>query len=156
MRLLCWLALASAALAAPAPRPAGAPKDPAAALEGTWAALSYEGDGDYMPSPEAVRTAKLVLTKKGWCREEFREGKITFQSHFTTYRVSAIREPWKLDFVLRDPYDGNEVFYRGICELKGDTLRLCYTLKPYGPRPDSFKAPKGSRRVPSVWRREKK
>ncbi len=119
------------------------------------------GKGGYIPSVEALKTGRLILKcnphmrlhPDAWSREEFREGKITIQSHFTGFRVDPSCQPKAIDFVIRD-VDGNEVCYRGIYELKGNTLRICQTVKANGPRPARFEAPKGSQRVLEVWRRE--
>jgi uncharacterized protein (TIGR03067 family) len=138
------------------------------ALEGTWAAVSYTGDGEgnifgeggYTPSAEALKTGKLILKynetlqldPKEWSREEFHEGKIVIQSSFTGYGVDSTIQPKAIDFILRD-VDGNEILYRGIYELKGGSLQVCRTVKPNGPRPAKFEAEKCSEKVLAVWRR---
>ncbi len=141
----------------------------ATALEGHWAAVSYSGDGEvgivggtggYIPSVEALKTGKLILKSNRklmldpneWSREEFHEGKLIVEDSFTGFRVDPSCQPKAIDFFLRD-VDGNEVLYRGVYELKGNTLRICRTLTPNGPCPAEFTAEKGSKTVLAVWRR---
>lgn len=138
------------------------PKNDTKPLAGTWTAVSYSGDceagavgqGGYLPSADALKTGRLLLRSNDWSREEFHEGNVTIQNSFTTYRVDPTKEPPAIDFVLIDPYDRNEILFPGIYELKGNTLRICRTVKPNGPRPTTFEAEKGSGKVLAVWRRD--
>jgi uncharacterized protein (TIGR03067 family) len=151
--------------------PSDGPKaEGAAALEGTWAAVSYIGqgepgtfrDGGYFPTTAGIKTGRLILRRNDepiydrdhFCREEFRDGSLRTESSWTTYRVNTGRDPKAIDFVLKVPEpQSKEIVYRGVYELEGDTLRICYSLDLNGPRPTEFSAPQGSKRVLAVWRR---
>jgi uncharacterized protein (TIGR03067 family) len=142
----------------------------AAALEGTWSLVSYKCEGVpsedpiYTPSPEAFKTGKLILRRNEAgnsdldhrSSEEFREGGTTVGTWWTLYRVYPKYTPKAIDFVNTNPTYGLELAYPGIYELKGDTLRICRSLKWNGPRPSQFRAPKGSSRVLAVWTRVKR
>jgi uncharacterized protein (TIGR03067 family) len=130
--------------------------DGPAALIGQWAAVSFDGDwdGTYTPSGDAIKTGTLTLRQKGYTQYEFREGKLTWQSTWTSFRVDTKAQPHAIDFIVSDGESG-ELVSRGIYELKGDTLRICRTVKKGGDRPTKFAAEKGSGRELSVWTRKK-
>jgi uncharacterized protein (TIGR03067 family) len=154
------LAALCVAAAPPARGPEGAKPDERG-LEGVWSAASYSRDGEVL-SAEALKSGRLILRRnekrdlrpENYSREEFREGKVTVVDSFSAFRVDARAEPRSIDFVLTDPYTGEDTLvYRGIYELKGATLRICRNVHPGGPRPRKFEAGKGSGRVLSAWRR---
>ena len=130
--------------------------DSPAALVGQWAAVTFDGDWDgiYTPSGDAIKTGTLTLRQKGYSKYEFHEGKIAWESSWTSFRVDTKAKPHTIDFVL-SAGEGSELVSRGIYELKGETLRICRTIKLGGDRPTKFAAEKGSGRELSVWTRKK-
>ena len=70
--------------------------------------------------------------------------------------MNTDHDPKAIDLVLKAPPPWPvdiDTVYRGVYELEGNTLRICYSLVANGLRPTEFSAPQGSKRVLAVWRR---
>jgi uncharacterized protein (TIGR03067 family) len=139
-----WQLLTSVlVLAAPAPAEEG--KKDAEKIQGTWTVVSMERGGEKGPE-DKVKDVKFVITDGLiTIKEPKREEKANF-------KLDPTKNPKTIDFT---PEKGKEGVAQGIYELKGDTLKLCFT-KPGGARPAEFATKAGTEQALIVLHREKK
>lgn len=130
--------------------PDGAFTEELKAMTGTWKPVSAENNG--FPSAEGdLRGTRWVRDADGtWA---FRRDDKTI----LTWKVKAIdaaKRPKAIDIEVADgPHKGT--VYKGIYDLDGDTLRICFALPDRAERPTEFKAGKGSVCALSEFTREK-
>ena len=128
--------------------PADAVKKDLALLEGEWAMVSGERDGQALPE-EYVKTGKRVA-KDGVSTVTIGD-MVLMKSKFT---IDPAKTPKAIDFVgLEGPTAGQKL--HGIYELDGDTVRFCFAPADKD-RPTDFTTKEGSGRTLSVWKRAKK
>jgi uncharacterized protein (TIGR03067 family) len=123
--------------ATPAPPEAdGGSRDPDLdRLQGTWQIVDTEYDGERLPEEGRDYSWEFGADKYTIkYRDKFQE--------LWAVRLDSGRDPKTINSV-NDPTGARLL---GIYELTGDTLRVCYDLTRNG-RPDTFTAPKGSRRA---------
>jgi uncharacterized protein (TIGR03067 family) len=120
-------------------------------LQGTWIGRSAEADG-LRADPELVKQALLVV--KGnraiiIAPTGMRNGEVSTME--CTVTLNTRLKPNEIDLTEI----GHRVEpIRGIYELKGDTLKICFG--GFGDkRPEEFKAPKGSELALGVYTRER-
>jgi uncharacterized protein (TIGR03067 family) len=133
MRFAATLLIPLGALALGAAKPA----DDAKKLEGTWAVVWREYDGqksedlnDVLVGQEytvAIQGGVFEVTRDGYSVE----GPLTL-------KVDGSKKPKAVDFVDKK----GRLVYQGIYRIKGDRLTLCYG--PAGQRPGKFASPKDS------------
>jgi uncharacterized protein (TIGR03067 family) len=128
--------------------PADAVKKDLAQLEGDWAMVSGERDGQALPE-EYVKTATRVA--KDQVSTVTIGGMVVMKSKYT---IDPSKKPKAIDFeAVEGEAKGSKL--HGIYELDGDTLKFC--LAPADKdRPTEFTAKEGSGRTMSVWKRAKK
>lgn len=114
-------------LAAPAPKKSD--EEPPAKLDGTWIVESFEGPKDEAPPG----TITLLFT----------DGKIKVMESMgkgggedAGYTVDMSKKPATIDI---KPEKGPDKLVQGIIEVKGDTMRLCFS-KDGADRPTEFKS----------------
>jgi uncharacterized protein (TIGR03067 family) len=119
---------------------AGKPADDAKKLEGNWAVVSREYDGQKPLDINDLLTAQeYTVAIKGGTLEITRDG---YPAEVPlTLTVDGSQKPRAVD--LLDPK--GQLIYEGIYRLKGDQLQLCYG--PAGQRPKKFASQKDSK----VW-----
>ena len=123
----------AAALAVLAVVGAGATQtDDGETIQGTWEVVSVSDNGEKAPA-EKVKGARMVITKN----------EITIlvggrKQSTSTYRLAPAERPKQID--LRE----GERHLKGIYDLRGDTLRLCFNENEAGPRPTAFESKKGT------------
>lgn len=118
-----------------------------ARLEGEWAMVSAERDGQRLPDTlvkNSHRTCKGGETTVMIGSQLFMKAKIT---------VDPSKKPKAIDYLLTDGLDKGKT-QLGIYELNGDTLKTCFSA-PGKPRPGDFTTAAGSGRTLSVWKRAK-
>jgi uncharacterized protein (TIGR03067 family) len=131
-RMLLAALLVSVAQHSAAQAPGKTPEAELKRLEGQWRVVAYEVDG--MQSDEVKVVAR------------FAKGKMTLlapapeRSPEFTLTIDPSKSPSWMDLTTQT----GEVTYRGIYELKGDTLRVVSQTKAEGARPAVFGAAKGS------------
>lgn len=107
-------------------------------LEGTWKAVSIESNGQPL-DPKEVAFHRL----------EIKGNTLTIiigdQGGLHTYTLDPKKNPKTIDIGK----------LKGIYELKGDTLELCYALESTGKRPAEFGTKKGTDTTYGVWKRAK-
>jgi uncharacterized protein (TIGR03067 family) len=120
------------------------------ALAGTWRPISAENNG--------VKSPEESLKDVRWDRDA--DGKWTLRRDGKAVLVWAVKSldptttPKAIDIeVASGAHEG--VVYRGIYELDGDTLRICFALPDKPVRPTEFSAVKGSARALAEFKREK-
>ena len=116
------------ALAAPASKEAGKPA-PAAdyAIVGEWVVDSHVASGK--PLLHFGKVERVTITRDRW--------KVTKESEFESYvSLDGAKDAPQIDVWLPD--QEGEVRCRGIYQLDGDTLTVCYTLGP--DRPTKFES----------------
>jgi uncharacterized protein (TIGR03067 family) len=120
------------------------------ALAGTWRPVSAENNGYQAPDEDLKGTR--------WTRDA--DGKWTMRRGdealvwWAVKTIDATKNPRSIDIeVTAGPHKG--VIYRGIYELDGDTLRICFALPERTERPTEFSARKGSICALSEFKREK-
>jgi uncharacterized protein (TIGR03067 family) len=117
----------------------GAPKpaDDAKELEGTWAVVWREYDGQKSEDVDDLLVAQeYTVTIKAGVFEVMRD---VYPAEVPlTLKVDAAKHPKAVDFADKE----GRLVYQGIYKLKGDRLNLCYG--PAGQRPEKFESKKDS------------
>jgi uncharacterized protein (TIGR03067 family) len=115
-------------------------------LEGTWRAVAAEMGGKKMDrDPRQTDLAvfrgdrnTLIVRSPGW--------EVKFEN---TFAIDPTKDPKWIDVTrITDKQS-----WRGIYELKGDTLRMVFTAAPGGARPAAFKTREGSQEVLFTYQR---
>ena len=144
-KLVAMVALSGVVGAEP---PSDAVKKELARLEGEWAMVSGERDGQTLPE-EYVKTGTRVA-KDGVSTVTI-AGMVVMKSKYT---IDPTKKPKAVDFEATEgEAEGKKI--RGIYELDGDTVKFCVAA-PDKDRPTEFTAKEGSGWTLSVWRRAKK
>jgi uncharacterized protein (TIGR03067 family) len=117
-------------------------------LQGEWAMVSGEADGQSVPE-SMLSQAKRVC--KGSETTVTMGGQLMMKAKFT---VDPSKKPKTIDYeVLDGPTKGKK--HLGIYEFDGDKVKFCFGA-PDAERPSDFVSKSGDRRTSSVWKREKK
>lgn len=110
-----------------------------AKLDGSWTVVAAVFGGENLPD-EIVKTIKVTMA----------DGKVTMEmmgeTKEGTYKADLSKTPATLDVAM----DGKQM--RGICLLKGDTLKVCMADGGEG-RPSEFKSEAGSQTVLMTMKR---
>jgi uncharacterized protein (TIGR03067 family) len=146
MRIL--LAFTAAILLVAAEPPADAVKKDLAALEGDWAMVSAERDGQAVPA-EYVKAGKREF-KDGKVKVSF--GDMVFLE--ATVTIDPSKKPKHMDYDVTDGAAKGQK-QLGIYEIDGDTIKFCFASADQG-RPTDFTTKEGSGRTASVWKKVKK
>ena len=109
-------------------------------IQGAWKVVSWELGGE----PAPPNGARLVFTDQTG-RLEAPDG-----AYLMTFELDPSRDPKTMDLVLM--WMGSAPA-KGIYELKGDELRICYSWG-WLPRPTAFTTRPGAREMLYVLRRE--
>jgi RNA polymerase sigma-70 factor (ECF subfamily) len=129
----------------PAKEAAQAPKDEEK-LQGTWAAVEAERNGEKAPDEE-IKGIKLSFEGK----------RITLgrggDNHEGTFKLDPTQKPKTIDVLPEDGPEKDKTI-RGIYSLEGDTLKLCIDDIGEQARPTEFTTTAGSHLVVIVLRRE--
>ena len=122
-----------------------------AALQGTWAPVSSESDGN----PDAEEDYKQYrLTFEGDGFTVRRGGDVHLKG---TYKLEAGQTPRRIDMTCTEGPDGGDVkMLKGIYEVKGDELKWCFAPPDGGERPTEFGSKSGSGHIFATLKREKK
>lgn len=102
-------------------------------LEGTWKAVKAERNGKPF---DRIVGDKLVFKGKSLTIVSKKEEKGTF-------KLDTSKKPIHIDIM---PEDGNEKTVKGIVELKGKTLTICFA-QPGNERPTKFESTQGVAKV---------
>jgi uncharacterized protein (TIGR03067 family) len=112
------------------------------AFVGTWVILEAELGGQKLPD-ENTKGAKLILD----------EGKYRFQNDQGEYKLYPGEKIRPMDIMGRKGPKKGKTFL-SICELEGDTLKICYDLARKT-RPKEFKTEAGTRQFLVTYKRDK-
>jgi uncharacterized protein (TIGR03067 family) len=128
--------------------PADAVKEEMALLDGEWAMVSGERDGQAVPE-EFVKTGKRSVKDA--------ETSITINDMVVMkakFTIDPSKKPKTIDYTVTEGQaKGAKVL--GIYQLDGDTVKFCFGA-PDKERPTDFTAKEGSGRTLSSWKRMKK
>jgi uncharacterized protein (TIGR03067 family) len=117
-------------LAAPAPKKSD--EEPTAKLDGEWVVESFEGAPGDAPPPGTITMrfadGKINITEPGGKGKTEEAG----------YSVDMTKKPATID-IKKKPDKGPEELVQGIIEIKGDTMKLCFS-RDGATRPTAFKA----------------
>ncbi len=121
-------------------------KDDKDAIVGTWGFVSGERDGEQ--APDELKTMKLAF-KEGdkatlTIKDDTKEAK---------YKLDAAKKPREIALTVTE--NGKEETVRGIYELDGDNLKICFPADPAGETPKEFTGKKGSNQMLVVLKRSK-
>jgi uncharacterized protein (TIGR03067 family) len=105
----------------------------AAAVEGTWAMTSFNGQ----PPPEGA--PELTLTFTGDKYHQTVGGEVNERG---TFKVDASKKPMTLDLAITEGGDAGKS-QLGIVEVTGDTIRAAFGAPGDGPRPTDFAVKEG-------------
>lgn len=109
--------------------------DPAK-LIGTWSYVSGEKNGETLDE-EHFKGQTVIVTKES----------ITLKSADATfvlkYEIDATKAPVEINLTITESPFGAGPMARGIIELKGDSLKICYPPME-GPTPTKFESKAGS------------
>jgi uncharacterized protein (TIGR03067 family) len=138
------------------PEASGDPRDDAftkelKAMAGTWNPIAAENNG-YKSTEENLRDTRWIRDPDGnWAFQ--RDDKTVLK--WVVKKIDATKKPKAIDIeVATGEHQGT--IYRGIYELDGDTLRICFALPDRAERPTEFSARKGSNCALSEFKRVKK
>jgi uncharacterized protein (TIGR03067 family) len=110
-------------------------------LQGTWQVIAAENEGESNKEEAKQYTWDFQANKYTInCNGKFAE--------LYTVKLNSGTKPKTIDSTF---HLGGKLM--GIYEINGDTLKICYDLTRRG-RPESFTAPKGSRRVVYILQRQ--
>jgi uncharacterized protein (TIGR03067 family) len=132
--VLTGVVLAAAALAARAEEK----KTDAARILGTWLIVSGEDSGKAVP-PEKIKNSAVVIEKDTLHVRDGNNKKVWE----VRYRLDPGKDPRAIDMTLEEGELKGKLS-KGIYDLQGDTLKLCYAL-PGEDRPVAFTTKPGSR-----------
>jgi uncharacterized protein (TIGR03067 family) len=119
-----------------------------AQLDGEWAMVSGEIDGQAMP--EEMRKTATRVVKDGETTVTV-GGQLFMKAKFA---IDPAKKPKTIDYTMTGgPTQGKTQL--GIYELDGDTVKFCFS-GPGKDRPTDFTTKEGSGRTLSVWKRVKK
>jgi uncharacterized protein (TIGR03067 family) len=155
------MALAVCACCAPAARPDEKPKTDRDRLQGSWTfvALSLFGNQapqDYLTKLRAEIDGKRLVIKPGLLVESSSEQpEVEWKLGSTdgdqfTFELDATAKPKAIDITV--VVNGEKVTLKGIYELDGDALKICFGEQ----RPKDFSAESTARTVFYVLKRDKK
>lgn len=114
------------------------PKSDEDLLQGQWKVTVLEVDGERIEDP----FSGLHEFKGDW-----------YQNH--KFRLNAKAKPKEIDHTVEDPALPKPLIIKGIYELDGDNLKICW-MRPGGVgRPKDFTAKKDSRHAVLVLKRVK-
>jgi uncharacterized protein (TIGR03067 family) len=117
-------------------------------LKGTWQLTSEVKDGEARPE-DYVKSIQLSFDSKGeWTVKK--DGDVIFKG---TSKLDPAQKPKHLDLTLTVPEENKGLQVQGIYEVKGDQLRICWTIN--GDRPTEFEAKDASGRTYAVFKRAK-
>jgi len=126
-------------------------KEPAtngsAKLEGTWAIVSVEIDGNPL-AMDKLKESRLTIHGKDY---SFKLGDVHLEF---TYRLDASRSPNAIDLIVAAGPEKGKV-YHGICKLEKDRYQICRTTVPGKARPTEFATRRNSGLMIVVWQHEK-
>jgi uncharacterized protein (TIGR03067 family) len=118
-------------------------------LEGTWQGVKTIENGN-----EAEDAADYKLTFKG---ETFTLYKGTEQQFKGTYKTDTKKKPHEMDSTVTEgPEQLKDKVTKGIYEVKGDALKMCFAGPGKDNRPTEFAAPAGSELIFLTFKRVKK
>jgi uncharacterized protein (TIGR03067 family) len=100
-------------------------------LQGQWTVESLEANGEKLPADEAKKM-KLTIKDNNWTLDR---GDDTTKG---TIKLAPTKNPKEFDALL----EGSSDAVLGLYEIKGDTLKMCWT-NPGGERPSAFKGDDG-------------
>jgi len=118
-----------------------------AKLEGTWAIVSVEIDGNPLPM-DKLKESRLTIHGKQY---SFQLGETHLEF---TYRRDASRSPNAIDLIVAAGPEKGKV-YHGICKLEKDRYEICRTTVPGKARPTEFATRPNSGLMIVVWQHEK-
>ncbi len=147
------LVLVEAKAQDPPPKPATPAVDPKPAqadldkLQGFWDCKSWVYDGNRPEHNgqdfESIYDGnQITLKRKG---REYRHGIVTLNPNRSPKAVNT----WDLDGPFADRTN------RGIYEIDGDKLKVCFALDPNGDRPTEFSSEPGSKRLYLIYERRR-
>jgi uncharacterized protein (TIGR03067 family) len=118
-------------------------------IRGNWEVTSAEMDG-FRVSMDPGRFTLVIDRETIHSEREFDEA--DFMGG-TEYRLEPSRSPKAINLIPNRGLYRHETL-RGIYRVEGDTLTLCFAMKPTGERPKEFTAPRWSKRVLFVLKRK--
>jgi uncharacterized protein (TIGR03067 family) len=114
-------------------------------VTGTWFCVAATINGKPL-SESAVKKLRLTMTATRYKTE--RADEVLFDS---TYRLDTTKAPARINMVgTEGDLIGKEA--QGIIAVKGDTLKICYTM-PGKPRPTAFASLTNSEAYLIVWQK---
>lgn len=116
-------------------------------MEGDWAAVSMEVDGQKVPDEDAMAYFRSV---KG---DEYTVSRYRKVAGKGKIKLDATKKPRAID-ALPAGAAGEGKSLLGIYEFDGKKLKLCFS-RPGKDRPTEFRSKEGSGHTLTVWQREK-
>jgi uncharacterized protein (TIGR03067 family) len=120
-------------------------QDDAARLQGAWAIISVEVEGNPL-AMDKLSDARLFVKGE---RYSFRLDGMELE---LTFRMDAAETPKAIDLTLTDGPNKGKVF-RGIYKLEQDRYTICRTTEPEKNRPTAFGTRPDSGLMMVVWKR---
>ena len=118
-------------------------------FQGIWSRTF--GEVDKVTTPNFVFVDSIMVV--GGRKTTITEGGQAFEMEIVGLNANV--NPKEIDIKILGNPKGDSISL-GIYELKGDSLRICHSLKEQAMRPDKFEISEGSGLVQSEWERVKK
>ncbi len=116
-------------------------------LQGTWSLTGGEDQGK--PVPAEKLQGNLVVIAKGTIIANDKDHK---KLYVMTYKLDPSRKPHAIDMTIAEGRDKGKTA-KGIYELQGDNLKLCYSIG--GDRPATFSTKAGDKHLCFAMKRFK-
>jgi uncharacterized protein (TIGR03067 family) len=136
---------------------AAAEQDDAAKLEmkklqGAWKTVAVESEGQKIEPPAELASTVVIKGDTYTVTAVTETGQKVVSE--LTFRVGHKKNPKEIDFTTAaGPDKGKRI--KGIYQLKGDTLQVCFNPKKDGERPTAFTTKAGSSVRLNIFKREK-
>ena len=120
-------------------------KDDRARLQGEWAIVSVQIEGQTL-TMDQLKEARLVIQGKKY---SFKLGDTRLE---LTYQMDAGKTPRTIDLRVVEGAEKGKV-YLGIYKFENDQYKICRATTPEGSRPGEFVTRPGSGHMMVVWKR---
>ena len=114
-------------------------------VQGSWAFANGQRNGE--TPPDEVQSLKLSF------KDDKLIAHINGEAKDGKFKIDATKKPKEITITIED--NGRNMEMKGIYEMDGDTLYLCFPSEPGGPTPKELTGKRGSKQMYWVLKRAK-